>query len=80
MKGYFPLSVLGISDAVAFQSYNPRCSRYQAQILMSQPALIYAATRESFARLVLENSRRGLVPVDFWAPWVGPSLRQREST
>ncbi|MEJ2455229.1 MAG: tetratricopeptide repeat protein [Candidatus Thiodiazotropha sp.] len=39
---------------------------------------ILEGTRENFDRLVLENSRRGLVLVDFWAPWVGPSLRQRE--
>jgi putative thioredoxin len=42
------------------------------------PAHILEGTAENFDRLVLENSRRGLVLVDFWAPWVGPSLRQRE--
>ncbi len=42
------------------------------------PAYILEGSVENFDRLVLENSRRGLVVVDFWAPWVGPSLRQRE--
>ncbi len=39
---------------------------------------ILEGTHENFDRLVLENSRRGLVVVDFWAPWVGPSLKQQE--
>lgn len=45
---------------------------------MTAPAYILEGTTENFDRLVLENSKRGLVLVDFWAPWVGPSLRQRE--
>lgn len=45
---------------------------------MTQPAYILEGTTDNFDRLVLENSKRGLVLVDFWAPWVGPSLRQRE--
>jgi putative thioredoxin len=45
---------------------------------MSDVAFIVEGTVENFDRLVVENSRRGLVIVDFWAPWVGPSLKQRE--
>jgi putative thioredoxin len=43
-----------------------------------QTNFIYSATGENFDRLVLENSRKGLVLVDFWSPRAGPSLRQRE--
>jgi putative thioredoxin len=39
---------------------------------------IYEGTGENFAELVLANSRKGPVVVDFWAPWAGPSQRQRE--
>jgi putative thioredoxin len=39
---------------------------------------VLEVTRENFSQLVLENSRKGLVLVDFWASYAGPSLRQRE--
>jgi putative thioredoxin len=42
------------------------------------PGYIYEGTAENFAELVLANSRKGPVVVDFWAPWAGPSQRQRE--
>lgn len=45
---------------------------------MSSPAYILEGTTDNFDHLVLENSKRGLVLVDFWAPWVGPSVRQRQ--
>ena len=45
---------------------------------MSGSRFILEGTAQNFDRLVIENSRKGLVLVDFWAPWVGPSLRQRE--
>lgn len=45
---------------------------------MSETSYILEANGDNFDRLVLENSRKGLVLVDFWAPWAGPSLRQRE--
>ncbi|MCU7796826.1 MAG: tetratricopeptide repeat protein [Candidatus Thiodiazotropha sp. (ex Myrtea spinifera)] len=45
---------------------------------MTNPAYIVEGTVDNFDHLVLENSKRGLVLVDFWAPWVGPSLKQRE--
>ncbi len=45
---------------------------------MSDSACILEGTVDNFERLVVENSRQGLVIVDFWAPWAGPSLKQRE--
>jgi len=45
---------------------------------MTDSRFILEGTDRNFDRLVIENSRKGLVLVDFWAPWVGPSLRQRE--
>jgi thioredoxin-like negative regulator of GroEL len=45
--------------------------------MIEQPAVL-EATRDNFAQLVLANSRKGPVLVDFWAEWTRPSLRQRE--
>jgi putative thioredoxin len=45
---------------------------------MTEPGYILEGTELNFDRLVLENSRKGLVLVDFWAPWAGPSLRQQK--
>lgn len=45
---------------------------------MAGNGFIFAATGANFDRLVLQNSRRGLVLVDFWSPRAGPSLRQRQ--
>jgi putative thioredoxin len=45
---------------------------------MDQPTFVLEGTRENFPLLVLENSQRGPVLVDFWSPRLGPSLRQRE--
>ncbi len=47
-------------------------------IAVDSPPFILAGSQENFAELVLENSRRGPVLVDFWSPRVGPSLRQRD--
>jgi len=46
---------------------------------MAAPGFIFEATAQNFRQLVIGNSGKGLVVVDFWAPWVGPSLRQRET-
>jgi putative thioredoxin len=45
---------------------------------MTESAYVLEGTRENFDRLVVENSRQGLVVVDFWAPWAGPSLKQQK--
>ncbi|WP_078118304.1 tetratricopeptide repeat protein [Thiosocius teredinicola] len=45
---------------------------------MADANFILAANEFNFDALVLENSRKGLVLVDFWAPWAGPSLRQQQ--
>ncbi|MCU7891032.1 MAG: tetratricopeptide repeat protein [Candidatus Thiodiazotropha sp. (ex Ustalcina ferruginea)] len=45
---------------------------------MTTPSYILEGTADNFDRLVLENSKRGLVIVDFWATWVGPSLKQQQ--
>lgn len=45
---------------------------------MTEPTFVLEGTELNFDQLVLENSRKGLVLVDFWAPWAGPSLRQQQ--
>lgn len=45
---------------------------------MPATGYVFEATAQNFPQLVLENSRKGLVLVDFWSPRAGPSLRQRE--
>ncbi len=39
---------------------------------------VLEGTGGNFRGLVVENSRKGPVVVDFWSPRVGPSLRQRD--
>jgi putative thioredoxin len=45
---------------------------------MSNEAYILAGTDSNFDSLVLGNSHKGPVLVDFCAPWTDPSLRQGE--
>ena len=45
---------------------------------MPDSRYILEGTELNFDALVIENSRKGLVLVDFWAPWAGPSLRQQQ--
>jgi len=42
---------------------------------MAQLPHVFDATAENFQALVLENSDRGPVVVNYWAPWAGPCLK-----
>ncbi len=45
---------------------------------MTERSHILAGTEFNFDEAVRENSRRGLVLVDFRTPWAGPSLCQQQ--
>lgn len=42
---------------------------------MAEPTFIFEASPENFAQLVLDNSAKGPVLVNYWAPWAGPCLK-----
>jgi putative thioredoxin len=44
---------------------------------MAQTQFIYEATADNFARLVLENSDKGPVLVNYWSPQAGPCMMLR---
>jgi putative thioredoxin len=42
---------------------------------MAESPYTFEGTQENFAALVLDNSARGVVVVNYWAPWAGPCFK-----
>jgi putative thioredoxin len=70
------METLQFTDSPRFENIPP--NSIARPVFMASKDHVLEGTAQNFNQLVLENSQRGLVLVDFWSPKAGPSLRQRE--